>query len=110
MADLFELCEPDIEIKIKGRAYKICDPSHKDKVLLYKEQDALTEKKDSMNAWDYNLACHDMNKKHIKLYLKQMTDEDLDQLGESSQLVLLEKLFELLPTKFGAVVKKDEKK
>lgn len=110
MADLFELVEPNVVLKIRGKEYKIHDPKHIEKISLHKEQDELISKKNELPLWEYSEKTDQLNKKMIKLYLKDMTKAELESLGENSQNAVLEKIYELLPTKFGATVKKDDEK
>ena len=64
-----------------------------------------------MSDSDYLLAAYNLNKKTIRSFVPEMTEDFIDNVLPSSALeVLMAKIGELSEQKFGAVIEKTEKK
>jgi len=110
MADIFELKGLDAELKIGSATYKFADPNFLKKNLLQKKFSELESERMSIDRSDYTRRSYELNRELVKLYLPDLGDDVLDQIGEHAFLALLDKLLTLTSTTFGAVVEKIEKK
>lgn len=108
MSDIFEIKGVDAELVVNGQHYKFADPRFEEKILIQKELKALKKNSANMDEEDLLLASHQVNKKMIKQYLPQMTDADLDKIGDNALMALLDQIGKLTDIKFGAVVQKVE--
>lgn len=111
MSDIFEIKTSKIEIKIKGKTFDIVDPKFSAKVMMKKDWDGLAKSKETMEESDYMMAAYDLNKKTIKSFIPEMSDDFIDNEIPSSALeLLIGKISEISADKFGAVIEKAEKK
>lgn len=107
MSDIFTIKGVDAVLEINGKKYKFADPLFPEKVKIQRKMKDLEIKKTEGMEWEeYSLQVYELNKKLIKLYIPEITKEDLDSLGEFSFQALLIKVLELTKDQFGAVVEK----
>ena len=87
------------------------DPKFITKVQMKKEWDALNKQKEEIDPNDYIIQAYELNKKTIKAFIPEMTDEFIDEEIPSSALeLLIAKIGEISQKKFGAVIEQAEKK
>lgn len=111
MADIFEIKKTKVELKIGDRVFEIKDPKFASKIMIKKEWDKIDKEKDKMEESEFAMAAYELNKKTIKIFIPEITDEFLeDEIPSSALDLLIKKIGELTEQKFGAVIEKTEKK
>lgn len=110
MADIFEIKDIDVKIKIDEVLYDFVDPNFFEKVSLQKKYQDAFKRKDSLDVIDFETEIYMLNCEHIKLFCPTINDDLLKKMGEFKVQLLLEKILDLAKNKFGAVVEKVEKK
>lgn len=111
MSDIFEIKSTKIELKIGDRVFEIKDPKFVNKIQMKKEMAELEKSKEALEETDYILRMYDLNKKFIKMFIPEMTEDFLEDNIPSSALDLLTaKISEIADKKFGAIIEKTEKK
>ncbi len=112
MSDIFEILGVNAELRIQGKVYKFCDPKFKDKIAVMKELETLRLKKGELDPNEAALADWDVSKKYVQLYIPDLSDLAIEEMGQHSFQALFEAVTEMASQKFGAHVKKvdDSKK
>lgn len=108
MADIFEIVGVNAEVKVKDKSYPLQDPQMSKKIAFMKELDALNKIRDSLSGTEAMEKDWQMQKKYVQLYLPDLTDKEIDTMGQHTFQVLSDALTEVAKDKFGACVKKIE--
>lgn len=112
MSDIFAIKGVNTVLQVGDREFRFADPKFPDKILLRKEMNTLAKEHElgDITYEEYLEGVYVINRKMMKQYLPDITDDVLDELGDFSFQALLNKVSELTETKFGAIVEKVEKK
>jgi hypothetical protein len=112
MSDIFEIVgvNAEIKIKVKGRekTFTVQDPNYLKKMALIRKMRDLGKNKDTMDTMDLALQDWDCQKKYVQLYVPELTDEQIENMGEHAFRALFETVTDMAAEKFGAHVKKIE--
>ena len=106
MSDIFTIRGVDAVLKMGKKHYRFADPIFPEKVKIQKQMRELDKNKDTMEFEEYSLEVYELNKKLIKLFLPEITQDDLDTLGEFAFQALLIKVLSLTKDQFGATIDK----
>lgn len=111
MTDIFEIKTTEVKIKIGKNMFALKDPNFMEKVNLTKDWEALSKQKGELENSEFMKKAWDLNKRMIRSWLPEMTEEFIEKdLSSSAMELLVKKLTELSEEKFGAVIEKVEKK
>jgi len=101
MADIIEIKTINAELRVGSRVFKIHDPAYLSKVKLRKEIDKFQADIGSMTSHDRAEKFFEIQCKNLKLYMPELEDSFLNEIGEHAFTALIEGLNEAIATNFG---------
>jgi len=110
MTDIFEIVGIQAEVKLtlkgKVRSFPIHDPKYLDKVRLMKEMRDLSKLRGVMDDIELTEKDWHIQKKYVRLYLPELTESNIEDMGESAFRVLFQTVTDLAAERFNACVRK----
>jgi hypothetical protein len=110
MADIFEIVGVNAQVKVhikgKEKIFTVHDPKYTDKIAVMKELRGLAKHRDDIDDLDMIEQDFSLRKKYVQLYLPDLTDDQILNMGEHSFDTLYQAVTQMASEKFGACVRK----
>ena len=101
MADIIEIKSINAEMRVGSRVYKIHDPAYLEKVKIRKEIDKYQLENEKMSSAERAERFFELQCKTLKLYMPDIEDNFLKEIGDHTFTALVDGLNEAIATNFG---------